>query len=138
MCSTVKGIINKFMKVQPSKAKVDHFTSEEDFDFERTAFDVYLLGHDASAFHCIKLTKIEDATYQIQWNGKLAQAYVGDYEFRYDFHTVISSATFKGIDIPNELSDEEAYEVLERFVKNPSLFTLHNENGERKFIIKSL
>jgi len=106
---------------------------KENFDFDLTAFDVYLLGHDATAFHTIKFTKVENHTYQIDWKGKLALAYKGDYEFRYDFHTCISSTSFSGITIPEEMTDFRAYELLKRFVSKPSLFALQNDNGKRKF-----
>ncbi|MGG3803557.1 hypothetical protein [Metabacillus fastidiosus] len=109
---------------------------QEDLDLDLTAFDVYLLGHDAAAFHTIKFTKIEGSTYQIDWKGKLALAYVADYEFRYDFHAFISSASFKGITIPDELTDNKAYELLERFISKPSLFELQNDNGKRQFVLK--
>ncbi|MGG3889713.1 hypothetical protein [Metabacillus fastidiosus] len=109
---------------------------QEDLDLDLTAFDIYLLGHDAAAFHTIKFTEIEGSTYQIDWKGKLALAYVADYEFRYDFHTFISSASFKGISIPDELTDDKAYELLERFISKPSLFELQNDNGKRQFVLK--
>ncbi|MEC2077747.1 hypothetical protein [Metabacillus fastidiosus] len=109
---------------------------QEDLDLDLTAFDIYLLGHDAAAFHTIKFTRIEGSTYQIDWKGKLALAYVADYEFRYDFRTFISSASFKGITIPDELTDDKAYELLERFISKPSLFELKHDNGKRQFLLK--
>ena len=109
---------------------------QENLDLDLTAFDVYLLGHDATAFHSIKFTKVEGQSYQIDWKGKLALAYTGDYEFRYDFHTLISSTSFSGITIPDEITDHRAYELLERFVSKPTLFKLQNDNGKRKFIFK--
>jgi hypothetical protein len=116
--------------------KIDFLSEEEqeNFDHELTAFDVYLLGHDASAFHIIKFTKLDVDSYKIDWQGKLAQAYVGDYEFKYDFHTVLSSVSFSGIDIPDEVTDEQAYALLARFVRNPALFELHHENEKRRFV----
>ena len=109
---------------------------QEDLDLDRNAFDVYLLGHDASAFHTIKFTRLERKTYQIEWKGKLALAYVGDHEFKYDFHTIISSTSFRGISIPDEITDHRAYELLRRFVSNPALFELQNDNGNRRFVFK--
>lgn len=119
--------------------KIDFLSEEEqaNLDLEMTAFDVYLLGHDASAFHTIKFSKNDGGTYQIVWEGKLAQAYVGDHEFKYDFHTVLSSVMFNGIDIPDEMTDEQAYVLLTRFVHKPSLYKLYRENGKRKFIIEN-
>lgn len=116
--------------------KVDFLSEyeQENFDHEVTAFDVYLLGHDASAFHTIKFTKKEDCSYLIDWKGKLAQAYVGDHEFKYAFHTILSPVQFKGIIIPEQITDEEAYALLTRFVRQPELFELQNLNEKRRFI----
>ncbi|MEG0450873.1 MAG: hypothetical protein RR595_13540, partial [Lysinibacillus sp.] len=117
---------------------VDHFNKIEpdDFEFESTAFDVYLLGHDASAFHTITFTCIENNMYKLAWKGKLANMYAGDYAFKYDFHTEIAAAMFRGILIPSEMTDEEATQLLHRFVSQPELFKLHNNNGERYFSFK--
>nr|WP_041114412.1 hypothetical protein [Bacillus badius] len=117
---------------------VDFLSQEEQelIDFDQTAFDVYLLGHDAAAFHTIAFTKKAGAVYQIDWKGKLALAYVGDYEFKYDFHTSITAASFSGIAIPAELTDDEAYGLLQRFVSTPSFFQLQNRQGERRFVFK--
>ena len=97
---------------------------QEDWNPELTAFDIYLLGHNATAFHTIKFTKVENQTYQINWKGKRALAYAGGYEFWYDFHTLISSTSFTGITIPDELTDLKAQELLERLVSKPALFEL--------------
>lgn len=109
---------------------------QEELDLDLTAFDVYLLGHDTSAFHTIKFMKVEDQAFQIDWKGKLALVYVGDDKFKYDFHASISSATFSGITIPCDITDEQAYRLLNRFVSNPALFELQSEYGERRFLFK--
>jgi hypothetical protein len=127
------------LEVLDGKEYAFDFLSEEDqedWDPELTAFDIYLLGHDATAFHTIKFTKVENQTYQINWKGRLALAYAGDYEFRNDFHTLISSTSFIGITIPDELTDLRAHELLERFVSRPALFELKNDNGSRCFVLK--
>jgi hypothetical protein len=64
-------------------------------DFEDLAFHIYLLGHDAVANHKIRFDRIgETSQFRISWSGKIAQAYVGDYEFKHDFSLVVSSADF--------------------------------------------
>ncbi|QTD43199.1 hypothetical protein [Sporosarcina sp. Te-1] len=118
--------------------KIDHLTEEEqkELDLERAAFDVYLLGQDATAFHTITFTKVEGQTYDIDWKGKVALAYVGDHGFRYDFHTAIPSASFRGITIPDELTDQEAYDLLARFVKELGLFKIQTNNEQRRFVFR--
>lgn len=59
-------------------------------DIEDNAFHVYLLGHDATAHHRIKFSRIPGTDrFNIHWSGKLALAYVGDYEYRYGFEAEI-------------------------------------------------
>ncbi|WP_046175709.1 hypothetical protein [Domibacillus indicus] len=120
------------------KYKVDFLSEEEqeEWDPELTAFDVYLLGHDAAAFHTIRFTKNENGAYRVDWKGKLALAYVGDYEFKYDFQAFVSSVSFRGIAVPDELTDQEACGLLKRFVRDPALFELQNQNGQRRFVLK--
>jgi len=117
--------------------KIDHLTEEEqqELDLENTAFDVYLLGHVATSFHTITFTKVEGKTYNIDWKGKVAFAYVGDHEFQYDFHTVIPLASFRGITIPDELMVQDAYDLLRRFVQESGLFELQSNNGHKRFVI---
>jgi len=56
-------------------------------DWDDFAFHIYLLGHDAAAQHQIKFVRTGPATFDIEWSGKIAQAYVGDYNFKHDFST---------------------------------------------------
>jgi len=59
-------------------------------DIEDNAFHVYLLGHDATAQHRIRFSRVPGTDrFNIHWVGKLALAYVGDYEYRYDFEAKI-------------------------------------------------
>jgi hypothetical protein len=64
-------------------------------DHDDFAFHVYLLGHDAVARHRIRFERIGDSMrFKILWSGLIAQAYVGDYEFKHEFSAVISAAEF--------------------------------------------
>lgn len=55
-------------------------------DLQDNAFYIYLLGHDAAAHHRITFSRIAGSDrFNIHWVGKLAQAYVGDYEYKHDF-----------------------------------------------------
>lgn len=59
-------------------------------DTEDNAFHVYLLGHDAAAHHRIKFSRVPGTDkFNIHWVGKLAQAYVGDYEYKHAFEAKI-------------------------------------------------
>jgi hypothetical protein len=62
-------------------------------DLEENAFGIYLLGHDAVAQHRIKFTQASSANrFNIEWSGRVALAYVGDYDYEHAFHAVILDA----------------------------------------------
>lgn len=64
-------------------------------DHDDFAFHIYLLGHDAVAKHRIRFERIGDSMrFKIIWSGLIAQAYVGDYEFKHEFSAVVSAAEF--------------------------------------------
>ena len=83
-----------------SETKLDGLELEIDNDPENIkewddlAFHIYLLGHDAVAKHKIKFVRAADSLFEIQWSGKIAQAYVGDYEFKHDFNAVLKNVQF--------------------------------------------
>jgi hypothetical protein len=60
-------------------------------DLQSLAFHIYLLGHDAVAKHKVKFIRSGDTNrFDIQWSGKIALAYAGDYEFKHDFIAMIT------------------------------------------------
>ncbi len=64
-------------------------------DWDELAFHIYLLGHDSVAKHKIKFERVgESKTFNIIWSGKISQAYIGDYEYKHDFSTIISGVQF--------------------------------------------
>ncbi|MDR2235248.1 MAG: hypothetical protein LBE92_03915 [Chryseobacterium sp.] len=86
----------------------DYYFEEEDL-----AFGLYLLGHDNCAGHTIKFIKTDHPQqYDIEWKGKIALSYSGDYEFSHDFNALIRSVEFDGFHYPKEWSLERATEVF--------------------------
>lgn len=72
------------------EANVNPLPEAADMAFGDLAFHVYLLGHDAVAGHRIRMVRRgESDRFDIEWSGKLALAYVGDFEYRHDFRAVI-------------------------------------------------
>jgi hypothetical protein len=72
------------------EASVDPLPDSAETDFDDLAFHVYLLGHDAVAGHKIRFARRGDSNrFDIEWIGKIALAYAGDYEYRYDFRAQI-------------------------------------------------
>lgn len=76
--------------------------SNIDFDehkWDDFTFRIYLLGHDAVTRHKFRFERIQNGDlFKIIWSGKIALAYVGDYEFKYDFYTEISDVPYPQID----------------------------------------
>lgn len=69
-------------------------------DFDDLAFHIYLLGHDLAAKHKIKFERIgATQEFNITWVGKIAQAYVGDYEYKHEFSVMIARAVFPDVQI---------------------------------------
>ena len=55
--------------------------------FDRVSFDIYLLGHDAVAGHQIQFSRSPSSdTIDIQWDARIALAYAGETEFKYDMN----------------------------------------------------
>lgn len=55
-------------------------------DIEDNVFHIYLLGHDAAAAHRVRFDRIPGSDrFNITWTGRIALAYTGDYEYRYEF-----------------------------------------------------
>ncbi|MEM6724885.1 MAG: hypothetical protein AAF598_12650 [Bacteroidota bacterium] len=68
-------------------------------DFDGMAFHCYVLGHDAVAHHQIQIQEANKPfEYDIDWTGKVALAYGGDEDFRYDFIVQLRNLRFEGFD----------------------------------------
>ncbi len=67
--------------------------------YEERAFHIYLLGHDAVADHRITFTRVPGTQlFDIAWQGKIAMAYVGDYEPEHRFRAEIRGVQLPSID----------------------------------------
>ncbi|MEO1435249.1 MAG: hypothetical protein AAFV80_06900, partial [Bacteroidota bacterium] len=68
-------------------------------DFDNLYFHCYVLGHDAVGHHHIKIQATSQSNhFDIDWTGKIALAYIGEEEFRYDFTIQIRNIPFEGFD----------------------------------------
>jgi hypothetical protein len=75
---------------------VDRLPLKEDDAHENRAFHVYLLGHDDVADHRIRFSRDQrTGLFDISWEGKIALAYMGDYEFKHSF-----AARIYGVEAP--------------------------------------
>ena len=95
----------------------------DDYDPETLSFFIYLLGHDSCANHCIKFSK-QEHLFGVEWTGKLALTYGGEYDFNYDFAANINAVKFDGIAIVAELDTEANWKLLGECVKNSEEYEL--------------
>lgn len=71
--------------------------------YEDRAFHIYLLGHDAVAKHKILFQRISGTnSFNISWEGKIAQAYIGIYTLDHEF-----KATLNEVPFPTPVLNEE-------------------------------
>lgn len=67
-------------------------------DWDNLVFHIYLLGHDSLAKHKIRFERVgESLKFKISWPGKIAQTFVGDYEYKHDFNVIIKDELFPKI-----------------------------------------
>ena len=108
---------------------------EPKFDFhdlDDRSFHIYLLGHDDVADHRIEFERDGD-TWDLDWQGRIALAYAGDYDFDYTFRVEASSVTFSGIRVGAELDDDRAHALLADCCREAALFDLVTEGEVRWF-----
>ncbi|MNL47332.1 hypothetical protein D3C87_1701160 [compost metagenome] len=114
----------------------------DDWSDDELAFHIYLLGHDTCAEHEINFAdRNTDGSFNIQWNGRIALTYGGDYEFNHSFKTLVNNVKFSGIYLPSDITTVEAVEAFKKFVKNPDHFELEDLNPksfkrEYKLVLK--
>lgn len=59
-------------------------------EYDERAFHTYLLGHDTVVDHRITFLRITGTDhFDIEWEGKIALTYVGDYEPKHRFHAAL-------------------------------------------------
>lgn len=72
------------------EASVNPLPESAGMEFDDLAFHIYLLGHDAVAGHKLRFVRRgKSDRYDIEWTGKIANAYAGDYEYRHDFRATL-------------------------------------------------
>ena len=70
--------------------RVDPLPLPDDIDHDALAFGLYLLGHDMAVDHTITFRRVPGTdTFDIDWRGRIALTYAGDYEPRHAFHAVL-------------------------------------------------
>lgn len=106
---------------------VDKIPLDADYDYEDLAFNIYLLGHDSCANHKI-IFKENVNSYGIEWTGKIALTYGGDYNFSYDFIAHIHNVKFDGFYYPKTWTLEKAKEIFHKNIEDFGNYEFINLN----------
>lgn len=123
---------NDFIK---NELIVDEIPLDEGYDFEDLAFNIFLLGHDSCANHKI-IFKENVNDYNIEWTGKIALTYGGDYDFAYDFKANINNVKFDGFYYPKSWTLEKAKEVFNKKIEgfwNYEFIDLNPKSNKREY-----
>ena len=104
-------------------------------EWDDMALNIYLLGHDACANHQIDIAQ-NGALFDIAWTGKIALAYAGEDEFKYDFSANINDVKFAGFDYPQTFSHALAREHFAKIIANLDDFEfvdLNSKSNKREY-----
>ncbi|MBX3317045.1 MAG: hypothetical protein KF902_09320 [Phycisphaeraceae bacterium] len=99
------------------------------------AFYTYLLGHDAVADHRVRFTwKPRAKRADIEWSGRIALAYCGDFELKHRFRAAIRDATFNGFRVAPDVGKQQAERLFEVACCNAEKFRLVRRGGGLWFV----
>lgn len=75
--------------------RADHF--DGDLARKKLAFRPYLLGHDAASHHVIRFSPHGPLSFTIDWTGRIALTYAGDYTPRYTFRAHLTDVPLANV-----------------------------------------
>ncbi|MFB9079397.1 hypothetical protein ACFFLS_05880 [Flavobacterium procerum] len=130
-----KAFFNDFIK---DNLLADTLPRGVDFDYDKIAFGIYLIGHDRSANHKIKIKETSKNKFDIEWSGKIALTYTGESGFNYDFFTHLQNTEFDGFHYPKTWSIEKASDFFKDHFEDFEEYEFvelnsKNDNKEYKF-----
>ncbi|MBS7333999.1 MAG: hypothetical protein KIG88_10435 [Weeksellaceae bacterium] len=142
---------NKGISIATDKEKLD-FASLNNYTFlldtlpvdltqaeENFAFGMSMLGKDIVANHEITFLDTDEfGVYDIKWKGKVANTYLGENTFDYDFYVYMKKIKFGGIKIDPSLDSEEVIKFLDSKLVNKDEFELlkTEENSLEDYILR--
>ncbi|WP_353165237.1 hypothetical protein [Empedobacter brevis] len=75
---------------------------------EELAFGVSMLGNDTIAQHEITFLDTDElGVFDIKWKGKIANTYLGETDFNYDFYVYMKNIKFNGIKVHPSLEKDK-------------------------------
>lgn len=88
------------------------------------AFSIYLLGHDAIAQHRIMFSGWHGGNaVSLDWRARIALAYAGDHEYRYQMRATAEFLQLDTIDIADDLGIDDAELLLPLVLSDAAAFT---------------
>lgn len=115
----VESLAGRRLDLDPVTALKDDWSPQD------RAFQTYLLGHDAVAEHSLVFAAGSGPDlFNIGWSGRIALAYVGDYEFRHRFAAELVDVPFEGFELERlpggeTLRAAEAGRLARAFLADP-------------------
>lgn len=110
--------------------------SQEESEY---AFGISMLGKDIIADNELTFIDTEEfGVFDIKWKAKVANVYLGESSFDYDFYTYMKNIRFGGIKIDNALDIMEVEKFLKANLANYEEFELlkNDENHLENYILK--
>ncbi|WP_291069732.1 MULTISPECIES: hypothetical protein [unclassified Empedobacter] len=92
---------------------------------ENLAFGISMLGNDTVAQHEITFLDTEEfGVFDIKWKGKIANTYLGETDFDYDFYVYMKNIKFNGIKVHPSLEKEKVTAFFEKSLTHFNDFEL--------------
>ena len=92
---------------------------------ENLAFGISMLGNDTVAQHEITFLVTEEfGVFDIKWKGKIANTYLGETDFDYDFYVYMKNIKFNGIKVHPSLEKEKVTAFFEKSLTHFNDFEL--------------
>jgi len=128
-----------FYKLNNTTFNIDMLPVDINQPEDQFAFGISMLGKDTVANHEITFLDTEEfGVYDIKWKAKIANTYLGEDTFDYDFYVYMKNIKFGGIKIHPSLEFEKVKEfIIEKFVDLDEFEWIENDELElEKYILK--
>lgn len=110
----------------------DEYDPEDIEDY--LAFRIYLLGHDSTADHRIRFPRWHGgAEFSLDWQGRVALAYVGDYEYEHTFRLDVDRVVLREIAVSSEIEPGRSATLLSQVLAESGEYVLAETGGAPSF-----
>ncbi|WP_313374511.1 hypothetical protein [Chishuiella sp.] len=128
--------VSDFIKLNNKTFIIDPLPIEIENN-QNLSFGVSMLGKDTIAQNEITfLDTNEFGIFDIKWKGKIANTYLGESDFDYDFYVYMKNIKFEGINVHPKLTREEVINFIKSNNLNDFELIITDESTLEKYIIK--